>query len=185
MAGCALTAGMSLPCKDYVGGVRKVYLGHLSDFDSGVTVASNVVTVLPTATIYEFEVKPQTASWIEAPTGDSAAHTVSFVQTLEFQVPALAKTLGVATELIAMEAIVRGRWVAFVEDSNGNRLMMGRLDGAEANAGEWTTGVAKIDFNGYKLTLTADERFPAEHVAADTATPFDNVGGTITIPPNP
>ncbi len=177
--GCALTGGVALPCKEYVGGVRKLYFGHLSDFDSGVTVVSKVVTVLPLANVYPVEIMPHTASWTETATGDI---NVSFEQSFEFTIPFLAEVPGTATVLDWLENLYRGRWVVFIEDSNGNRVMMGRLDGAEAKAGEHTSGVAKQDLNGYKITLTASERFAADHMLVDTALPFDAYAN-ITVTP--
>lgn len=54
-----------------------------------------------------------------------------------------------------------GRPHVFVEDYNGNVFVMGLEHGAEVTGGTVVTGAAMGDLSGYTLTLTAQEKVPA------------------------
>lgn len=174
MAGCTITAGYGVPCKDYIGGIKALYFGALEDFATGVTITAGAVAELPTASIYKYDLKPGTGSYTDVPMGDAAAHTVYFEQTATAYFNALVLAKGVATERLDFEALARGRWVIFVQDSNDNIFMAGRIRGAELTSGDWTTGTGIGDANGYNCTFVATEAAPAPPLDDFTAVPFDN-----------
>ena len=76
-----------------------------------------------------------------------------------------------------------------VEDHNGNVFMMGLEHGADVSGGTIVSGAGMADLSGYTLTLTAQEREPANFMNSDTqdvdfpfsVTDYAGLSGTITI----
>ena len=173
--GCTYTSGESLNCADFNGGVKAVYFGHLSDFTSGVTVASGEITALPTATVYEWDFRNETVLFEQ--TIQSEGGRVTFEQTLTIPVEAIVTEAGDATRIELLDSVIRERNVIFVLDNNDSIYMMGRVNGTNTANGTVSTGTSLGDFNGYNLTFVAREKFQAEVLDQYTSTVFDNFAG--------
>lgn len=178
---CNLTKGFTFDCKEGVGGIKEIFLAPTSAFASGITIdnVTGEITGLPTATVYRYQIdtKLGNSSFVEAV--ESANGGVLWSQTITTVLQGLS-----ADKRLELERLCRSRALTvFVHDSNGNILVAGRIDGLEVSSGDWTTGAAKSDFNGYNLIFTGQERNPAEHLEAYTTVPFDNFGGITVDPP--
>jgi hypothetical protein len=178
---CNLTKGFTFDCKEGVGGIKEIFLSPTSNFATGVTIDSvtGEVTGLPTVTLYRYQIdtKLGTSSFVEAV--ESANGGVLFTQTVTTVLQGLS-----ADKRKELDRIARNRAITvFVRDSNDNILMAGRLDGLELSSGDWTTGAAKGDFNGYNLVFTGQERNAAEHLETYTEVPFDNFNDVTVDPP--
>ena len=69
--------------------------------------------------------------------------------------------------------------VVVVEDNNGNAWVMGLEHGSEVTGGSIVTGSAFGDLTGYNITLTANERVPANFLlGAVPNNPFAGLLGT-------
>ena len=69
--------------------------------------------------------------------------------------------------------------VVIVEDNNGNAWVMGLEHGSEVTGGSIVTGSAMGDLTGYNLTLTGQERVPANFLYGAVANnPFAGLSGT-------
>ena len=62
-----------------------------------------------------------------------------------------------------------------VEDNNGNMFLMGLEYGAEVSGGTIVTGAAMGDLSGYTLTLTGQEKIPANFVDATITADASNI----------
>ena len=176
---CTLSAGRLLKCKDKIGGIKTIFLGLHEDFTTGITTGgtNGEISVLPTATIYRYELSKGVGDFIETITASIENGTVFWNQVVNvslFEIDAATRA--------ELENVCRSRLAVFVLDNNDNIFMIGRFDSAELSAGTTVTGKAKGDMNGYTLTFTADEKEPARLCDAFTATPFDNFT-TITVSP--
>jgi len=69
-----------------------------------------------------------------------------------------------------LKLIAHARPHVFVEDYNGNYLLVGAVHGAEVSGGTIVTGAAMGDLSGFTLTLTAQETIPAYFVTATVVT---------------
>jgi len=91
-----------------------------------------------------------------------------FDQTLSLTLKKLTKEDNKEIKLLAY-----GRPHVFVEDYNGNVMLMGAAHGADVNGGTIVTGAAMADLSGYTLTMNAQETLPANFVSgATSADPF-------------
>lgn len=180
---CNLTLGRSVPCKDQVGGVRKVFFAN----NGGLTITYNgtdtdQVDAIGTATVYEYDLKDETASFTENVQPSPENGTTFWEQVLELAFHKLTKEDHKELKLMAY-----GNPHIFILDNNDNLFVMGLESGADVTAGTIERGTAKGDFTGYRYTFTAKEKAPANFVIATAGSsasgyPFDNVtSGTVTI----
>ena len=65
-----------------------------------------------------------------------------------------------------------------VQDYNDNYYMMGLENGADVTGGTVVTGGAKGDFAGYTLTMTAEEKKPANFLDVDLTTTTATINAT-------
>lgn len=155
---CDLTTGRSVPCKDVVGGIKAVYFanyGELGAITYDTTNTDAIDSFGGTPTAYEYDVKGN-SSFEQTITSSRENGTTFFEQTLNLTFTKLDKATNKELKLMAY-----GRPHVFVEDYNGNVFVMGLEHGAEVTGGTVVTGAAMGDLSGYTLTLTAQEKVPA------------------------
>ena len=180
---CELTSGRTRQCKDSVGGIKAIYvcthedLGALTFTNNanGGGVSPQYISGIGATTLYKFDLPKHTGNFTEETTASVENGTVFWTQTLTIQLHKLDRNTRAELYLHAIN-----RLAIFILDNNDNLVLMGRSDGAEVTAGPWSTGTVKGDLNGYSLTYTAEERYPADFVAAtagssDADYPFDNI----------
>jgi len=161
---CTLTTGRSLPCRDSVGGLKAVYFADYDTLGTLTVTSGNVDSISGTPTLFQFDLKGNSSleQTINASTENG---TVFYEQTLNLT---LTK-LDVATQE-ELKLIAHARPHVFVEDYNGNYLLVGAVHGAEVSGGTIVTGAAMGDLSGFTLTLTAQETIPAYFVTATVVT---------------
>lgn len=174
---CTLTKGRKEPCKDVVGGIRKVYFTDFGGYGSVTQVDDEITDMDGTFTAYEYELKGS-SSFEQAVTSSRENGTTFFDQTLNITFKKLSKEDNKEIKLLAY-----GRPQIAVEDYNGNVFVMGLEHGAEVTGGTIVTGAAMGDLSGYTLTFNAQELKPANFVDSPTAAdPFAGMASaTVTV----
>lgn len=182
---CELTTGRLKPCKDAVGGIRKIHFvdfGDLGDVtlasDSDSTNPDNVTDIGGTAgalTYHTYDVKGNSS--LETNIQSSLENgTTFFEQVLNITLHKLSKEDNKELKLMAY-----GRPHVFVETFDGSLLLVGREHGAEVTGGTAVTGTAMGDLQGYTLTLTANEVTMPNFVdGATAADPFAGMSSLIS-----
>jgi len=174
---CTLSLGRKEPCKDVVGGIRKVYFTDFGSYGTVTQVDDEITDMSGTFTAFEYELKGN-SSFEQTITASRENGTTFFEQTLNLTLKKLSKGDNKELKLLAY-----GRPHVAVEDYNGNVFVMGLEHGAEVTGGTIVTGAAMGDLSGYTLTLSAQELKPANFVASPTAAdPFDGMtSATVTV----
>jgi hypothetical protein len=174
---CTLSAGRKEPCKDVVGGIRKVYFTDFGGYGTVTQTNDEITDMSGTFTAFEYELKGN-SSFEQTITSSRENGTTFFEQTLNLTLKKLTKEDNKELKLLAY-----GRPHVAVEDYNGNVFVMGLEHGAEVTGGTIVTGAAMGDLSGYTLTLSAQELLPANFVASPTAAdPFDGMSSaTVTV----
>ena len=147
---CLITAGKLLGCRDQRGGIKNLYFANYDDY--GYTIAAQELTALGTlAEVFQYEVKATTNALTE--TGTSSEDNGTFVnaQSLAVTLPRLKADLQAQVQLICA-----GRPQVFVEDYNGNIMLIGATNGTMSNCTK-VSGGAGADLSGYTLTIAAEE----------------------------
>jgi hypothetical protein len=166
---CTITvSGRSFPCKDKIGGIKRVWIKSFDAADWG-TVANGAISDAASAiTVYGFELTKNTGSFQQTVTSSVENGTVFFSQVVELTMPNL-----VADDNEELYNLLKSRLCVIVQDNNDNYMIMGHTTGAEATGGTIGTGTAKGDLNGYQIQLTAEEAIPAPFLTTIT-------GGNVT-----
>ncbi len=163
---CTLTVtGRSLPCRDALGGVKKVWI---------ITTAGGTASTSFTDDLWVYD---SAAGDVTAKAGSvgkdfvSPKNTSSFTQTINSsiengtvfysQVLSLVCNKPVAADVVELTNLGKGRLGILVQDMNDNYFVMGHTRGAELSGGTLTTGTALGDMNGFTLEFTAEEAIPA------------------------
>ena len=169
---CIVTKGRTEPCKDVVGGINAVYF---AEYDSLGTItydgtnADVVDSFGGTPTWYKYVVKG--ASSFEQTFNSSRENgTIFYEQTLNISLKKMSKQSHQELKLLA-----NGMPHVIVEDNNGNKFLMGLEYGASVSGGTIVTGTAMGDLSGYTLTLTAQEKIPANFVDAEITPSATNI----------
>ena len=176
---CDLTIGRAVPCKDVVGGIKSVYFVDFGDFGAIAYDATNsdaIETIAGTPTAFQYDVKGN-SSFTQNVNSSRENGTTFYEQVLELTFTKLDKQSHKELKLMAF-----GRPHVFVEDYNGNIFLMGLEFGAEITGGTIVTGAAMGDLSGYTLSLTAQEKIPANFLDADLATVGITVSATQITP---
>jgi hypothetical protein len=161
---CSITvSGRSFPCKDKIGGIKRVWIAPF-DADNWGSITSGVIAAAEAVTVYGFELTKNSGSFQQTVTASVENGTVFFSQVLELTMPNLA-----ATDNEEIYDLLKSRLAVIIQDNNDNYMLMGHTTGAEATGGTVGTGTAKGDLNGYQIQLTAEEAIPAPFVASDDA----------------
>ena len=164
---CNLSAGRAVPCKDVVGGIQKVFFVDFGGLGDITYTADEITDASGTFSAYEYDLKGG-SSLEQTITSSRETGTTFFEQVLTLNLTKLSKEDNVQIKLLAY-----GRPQVAVVDNNGNAFLMGVEFGAEVTGGTVATGTAMSDLSGYTLTLTAQEKLPANFIAGATlANPF-------------
>ena len=175
---CELITGRLKPCKDAVGGIRKIHFvdfGQLGDIDLGT---NDEVTDMDGAfTYHTYDVKGNSSLETNIQTSLENG-TTFFEQVLNITLHKLTKEDNKELKLMAF-----GRPHVFVETFDGNLLLVGREHGAEVTGGTAVTGTAMGDLQGYTLTFTASEvTMPNFVTGATAADPFAGMASATDAP---
>jgi len=187
---CELTKGRSLDCKSQAGGISAVYFAQVDDLvltESSGSITDIEFAAGATDTLYKYELPRGTGSMTETITGSSENGTFFYEPSVTIMLHGLT-----AADQNEIKLLAQNRLVVFVQlnqrlSTGGNDVIvcLGRENGLELTTGTSASGAAFGDMNGYSLTFSGMERYPAALVADYTTSPFDNTafnGGTaITI----
>ena len=164
---CLVGKGRIEPCKTSLGGLKNAFFAYFSEADGAFTVVGKEVTALGLGltTVYKYDLLADGNTLEEVTVADRNTGTRVNTQTL---VLALKKQdLNTAIEI---DAIAASRPVVVVQDRNDNYKVLGITEGMNLTSGSAASGGAKADFNGYNLTLVAEENATAPFLDSATVT---------------
>jgi len=185
---CDILSGFTLGCRDNTGGIKALYiLGPKAatptvapTFAVTSTDADGVIDgITGDGTFYQFQLFRQTSNYAEEITATPENGTVFYNQTCQAvffkmkqavrnQINTLAQNpnlvIVVETNNGATDDAVAGRGV-------GRFFLMGQNNGSQLLTGTGQSGTAFGDLNGYNLTFTGQEPFPASELLTNTGDP--------------
>jgi len=160
---CDLTKGRKEPCKDVVGGLKSIYFTDFGDLGTVTKTDDEITDLDGTFTAFKYELKGN-SSFEQTVNASRENGTVFYEQTLNLTLKKLSKEDNKELKLLAY-----GRPHVAVEDYNGNVFLMGLEHGADVSGGSIVSGASMGDLSGYTLTLTAQEKEPANFIDSPTA----------------
>lgn len=171
---CSLTlTGRSLPCRDALGGVKKVWIGEFSDGLWDSVASGEIADSTSALDLYDFVSPKNTSSLTQTVNASVENGTVFYTQVLS-----LVLNKPVAADITELQNLAKGRMAIVVQDNNDNYFVLGHTRGAELTGGSIATGTALGDLNGYTLEFTGEEAIPAPFL--DYASASDPSTGNVT-----
>ena len=166
MAYCPITAGRLLNnCKNQRGGIKNLYFANYDSY--GFVTTGQTISDLGTLDeVFKYEVKATTNALTETGTSSEDNGTYLVAQSLAVTLPKLAADLQAQVQLIC-----QGRPFVFVEDYNGNIMLLGATNGTMSNCTK-VSGAAGGDLSGFTLTITAEEGSLSPFLDATTKAEF-------------
>jgi len=167
-----LTKGRVEACKDSVGGLAAVYfLPYDTVVRDQITydgTDTDVITFLgeaPPIDIYKYELKSTSNTFEQTVNSSRDTGTTYYEQVMNLTFKKLTKEDNKELKLMAY-----GRPLVVVEDNNGNLFVAGLEHGMDVTGGSVVTGGAMSELSGYTLTLTGQEKVPANFLIPATGT---------------
>lgn len=155
MANCVtLTKGRKLPCKSGMGGFKAI---GLAPFQNNLLTGTlgEITSITGITASYRYELKNTGNTFTEEISADSDARNAVYTGTLNVVLQKLDLDTKNEIKMLAM-----GEVFIFVETYNGDVLVVGAKNGAELTGGNFTTGGARTDMQGFNLTFTSIENEP-------------------------
>lgn len=182
-AGCNITAGFQLGCRDNTGGVKRAYI--LSGSVDEVTATNSLISgITGSGSFFAFDQVRQTANYTETINSSVENGTIFYEQSLTLQfhkyqdtLQDMINTLGDNPELRIILETNNGS-----EDNADRFFYLGEFNGLTLSAGSGQTGTAFGDLNGYSLTFTGQEPEPAKEMSVtyDAAAEFNNLASALS-----
>ena len=167
---CDITNGRVEECKDSVSGLKAIYFANFDDLSTDAIVydATNTDTIdswVPAAqlSLFKYELKSNENSFTTAIQTSRDNGTTFFESTLQISLKKLDQAMHKNIKLLAF-----GRPRIIVRTMTDQFFLMGLAQGADAEAGEVSSGAALGDFSGYKLTFISREISPSNFIDVST-----------------
>lgn len=168
---CDITAGRKEPCKNTIGGLHNVYFVNFKPELFAVAAGEATLTVDPLVDkAFKYQLKADGNNFEEAFASDKNTGVTLFTQTVSLVLKKQDLQTNNEVKLLAW-----GSPHVIVEDRNGNFRVAGIVDGMDVTGGSIMTGGAKADFNGYNITLLAEEVEPAPYLSATSITALEGI----------
>jgi hypothetical protein len=154
---CPLTSNYALPCRDSIGGIKKLYIATLADYEALVeTVSGGDITEFgsPSLVFQSYEQLKETSTVTETITASIQNGTVYMAPEVSVVLPKLATATRDEIKLLAQNRVVI---MYTTNDETPNTFVVGRSNGLEITAGTAATGTAFGDLQGYTLTFSGME----------------------------
>jgi len=162
---CSITiTGRAFPCKDAIGGVKRIWVKEFNPADWGAVTSGAIADAEAAITLYGFEVAKNSSYLTETITASVENGTIFYSQEISVTFPKLT-----AADQAKLYDLAKSRLCVVVQDNNDNYWICGLRRGVEITGGTHQTGTATGDLNGYQLTLTAEEAIPAASLTYATA----------------
>lgn len=156
MAGCKLTSNITKTnCQYSIAGVKAVYLFNYDSkhtYTIGTDGMISAITLSGSEKIYKVDFINNTASFSDelAQNGNGGKYRT---HTLNFSLSEYDYNM-----LNQGDALSLGTFTAIVVDKSGRVVMLGRNNGLNATAFNYTSGAADADANGWTVTLAGTEK---------------------------
>ena len=167
---CDITNGRVEECKSSVSGLKAIFFANFDDLTMDnitydVTNTDTIDSWQPAAqlSLFKYELKSNENSFTTAIQTSRDNGTTFFEQTLQISLKKLDQAMHKNIKLLAF-----GRPRIIVQSMTDQFFLMGLAQGADAEAGEVSSGAALGDFSGYKLTFVAREVSPPNFIDVTT-----------------
>lgn len=166
---CSLTlTGRSRPCRNALGGVKKVWFADGAQGDNywdDIATDGECEDTQSNQDFYSYFSPKNSSSFTQTVNASIENGTVFYGQSLTLVLNNIT-----AADIATLENMGKGRLAIVVQDNNDNFFVMGHQNGCLLTGGSGATGAALGDLNGFTLEFTAEEFDNAPLMPVDGAT---------------
>ena len=165
---CTVTVnGRALPCKDSLGGIKKIWVAAWSDSMWDAVASGEIPDSAAALTLKDYDMHKNTGSFTQTVNASIENGTIYYSQVVS-----CVFSKETAADIGGFQDLIKGRLAIVVQDVNDNYFVMGHTRGCEVSAGTVESGTALGDFNGLRYEFMAEESIAA---------PFlDSTGANLT-----
>ena len=155
-------AGIALPCKDNMGGIKEVYIAKEADV-TGITLNTEgnqiaTISMNDGAKFKTYKFRKNTANMTSSATSDESVGNFAVTTELALQFSKMETSKRLEIMALCLEDVV-----AIVLDFNGHYWYLGYDAPVTATTATAQTGTQATDLNGYNVTLSdTSAEFPYE-----------------------
>lgn len=164
MANCPLTQGISLQCRDGIGGIKTIYIIEADKVaTSGITSTGGTITAISTvggAKFFTYEMEIETGNSKETITTSDANNSVYYVQDLTLKI--FKPSISAKNEI---DLLAKNRLKVITLDNNGIYELFGEVNGLKLQPSVLDKGTAMADANAFSLVFKGSEPSFAKQVA--------------------
>lgn len=163
---CDISAGRLRTCDNLQGGIEEIYFFNY--IDNAFTVVANIATALNLGageSFYKYEIQGDGNTLTESNVADKKTGNKVNTLTLVTQL----KQVNSASN-VELDKLLEGRNSAVYRDSNDQYRWVAIKGFNVTSTAELVTGGAKTDFNGYNVTLVAEQKGYSPSLDAATVT---------------
>ena len=160
---CAITGGMTLDCRDSIGGISTVYIVEKANVSS-ITASSGTITAISMAgssKFWTFNFQDETGTFTDEIMTSDANGTVFSEQNLTFPVFKMG-----AAKRNLIKLLAQNKMCIMVTDNNGTTFLMGETIGATLQSTKGESGKTRADMNGYNMVFKAREPYQCQVVTS-------------------
>jgi hypothetical protein len=163
---CYVSSNLSLDCRSAVGGLRNQVwiLGDSGNTISGYTEAidGKITSISGSGTFYKVEITRGSSSYEEPVAVNDATNGLSFVPTLNLQIPKLDTSNRNFFQSLATQPFI---WV-IIQTMDKKYWLLGKDNGLSVSEGTLQSGLANTDLVGFTITLLGQENTASSEIDA-------------------
>jgi hypothetical protein len=161
---CNLTTGRALACRDSVGGIKSIYVTELENKDTLTSATPGLISAFTLAEgtqFWEVELIKETSFFTDNITGSTENGTLFSDQALT-----VIFNKGDVDTRNFVKLMAQNRLMVIVLDRNGIYWLLGESNGLDLVTGNFSSGTAMADRNGYELSFVGKEPNQAQSVTS-------------------
>ena len=163
---CILGNGVTLGCKDSLGGVKEVLIASYTNDEvytyetDDTSVDFGMVTgIAGSGTFYRFEMRQEQGEFVQ-----QGQHSIENGSNYWEQSVSLVFVKNNAVDRNTLLVLAQSTLLIIVKDQNNTYWLVGELNGAEISESTQSSGKGYGDLNGTTITLMGKEAAPARKV---------------------
>lgn len=165
---CNITSGITRACRDSNGGIKAVYITELANKNTLTSATEGLISAFTLTTgkkFWTYELTSETSNFEDKTVGNKENGT-----NYQDQIVNLIFNKGEVAKRNAIKLIAQNRVMVIILDNNGTYWLFGENEGLELTEGNFASGTARGDRNGYTVSLAGREKDPAQEVTASLMT---------------
>lgn len=161
---CTINTGYTFPCRTNNGGVKAIYLGVYSEFETHTMLSNQIIAFFLPSFYFTITQRLEQAAFNQNFIGSIENGTTLWEQSVSIVIEQVDATISNWINILG-----QGLWRIIVLDNNGFYWLIGKKNGAYMTAGQGGPNKVYGDGNKTTITFVTKEPLQATKVSTDAA----------------